>query len=272
MAGRYLQGNDWANDWTTLPDAGDNGYIPSGLGEDVNLNLDRTGEEPDLIRIDEGYDHNIGSSGAPLKIACDKLEVFGSGNLYYACTLDGSTARVTADVLIQCGMPGNIVELDSVASDLGLYKRVVLTKGTLRLLGNMQWHNTDGTLRVSGLENPGDANVHIAACDTIPAFDFDSGICRAYADITVARVGGQLTQEHGGRIGTLDIYQNGYVTYNHTGMTTCRIHSGGALDLSHVRKELTIATVIAMPRSRIIGYDSAKHTFTAFYDYRRAYE
>ena len=273
MAHKILQGQSWiaANFSTgTLPDDGDNAWISVALKGDVNDGLDQGGVDVDLIAIPRGFSHNVASHESPLRIACDALEHYGSGGLYYLADANAGGALDTDFVRIQCETPRAITELTSgTGTDAGDYHRIVLERGNVRFLADMAF-DAAALVLVGYMTNLlGDVHLTIGAgADTLPTLHQSGGVIESDRAITNAYCSAGSLIQSTAAITTLFIGAGATCTYNHTALTTVVVHGGGTLNLLGNSYAKTITTAYFMPGS-IVNYHADLVTITNSYDYRR---
>jgi hypothetical protein len=101
---------DWevSGNWDNgVPSADDDVVISADAIRGLLVNVDRTGDtagaglDLDSFTIEKGFAYNVGSSGTPLILTCDKVEALHPGELYFN-SANGTGSTVT-DLLILNG-------------------------------------------------------------------------------------------------------------------------------------------------------------------------
>jgi len=276
MADKILSGQDWsvAGNWSPsgVPVDNDKAVISHTLQSDVNAGLDQSGIDLDLLELPAAYSRSLGSTGNTLRLAADIIKHFGSGPMYFEASA-GGVADITDEILLQCANPGVVVELGSEPGDAGNVSVIVANRVSLLIKANILFENTLGQLIVGYVNNPSsDVRIKITSgADTLPVLDQGGGLVESEGAITAARVANGTLIQDVQPITTLDIFEGGNVIYNHSVLTTVRIHPGGVLDLMQNAKYKTITTAIVY-RGGTLKYDSrasSLHTITTLTDYNR---
>jgi hypothetical protein len=100
---------NWNNtsNWSTgaAPTSSDSVYFPAG-SQSVTTNMDQTLVNLLGLETAPDYTGDIGASGAPLRVTCDKVVHRGTGTIYYTDENSGGNTENT-DVII-VNTPGNL--------------------------------------------------------------------------------------------------------------------------------------------------------------------
>lgn len=147
MADTIFQGTDgdWGNDgsWSGVePAESDRAFMPGTNATSVTAGLDNGGVDLALLQTDPNYVGHIGASGTPLIIAANKVEHYGSGQLFYksAIVADPSPGLDITDwFLVDSINRENAATLDGEQ-----ITRVTVISGKVTLLGTLGDTGTHG--------------------------------------------------------------------------------------------------------------------------------
>lgn len=261
MATNIRQGSspDWDNTaaWSlgAVPTAGDTVIIPGDVSVSIVTNVDQSGLDLALLVTDQGYVGDIGASGAPLKIAADKVVHRGIGTLYYysgegtatqatdwieldtdgGAHIDGiNITRITAEkgVITFAATMGNVSTNDSTNSVLTDQIEVAHRNNRasdVRLTDNAACKASTGTMRIAGGQ--------VTTAGAVPIMEIAGGI---------------VTHNDGTAIATL-MMTGGYLYYNSTStLVTAHVFAGAVLDLSGNSLVKTITTLNVYAGGKVI--------------------
>ncbi len=262
MAQNYLQDHDWIDaNWSTgtKPAANGEAYIPESLATDVDSSLDQGLIDLNLLWISAGYKHNIGSASSALKIASDAVIHYGTGGLFYDCSLGAGAALITDLVVVACANNSGTAQFDSEAGDLGTYLDMKFLRGQVTLKGTTKWEAA-ATVEVGHIADPlSDMSLTMETnANTLATFNQVSGKTESKVTITTATVSGGNFKQDGKAITTLNVEGGangvGNVIYKHTALTTVNVRAGGVLDLTQFfNDDLTIGLINLWPGGTVYG-------------------
>jgi hypothetical protein len=233
-----------------VPTDGDTVIIPEDVSVSIVTNVDQTGVDLAALITDKGYVGNLGASGAPLKIAADKVTHRGSGILYFYSGMNTATVasnhETTDWVLIDSDGGANI---DGIS-----ITRITAEKGIITLagsLGETAHTNQTGTLpefiEIAHRNNPASdvGLTNNAACKASTGTMRIAGgqITTAGAVPIMEIAGGIVTHNDGSAITTLTM-TGGYLYYDSKeALVTAHVFAGAVLDLSANSLQKTITTL-----------------------------
>ncbi len=268
--GNWSTGGNWSG--TGKPVDADDVMIPKALGSDVTMSADEGDVDLDLLHVHKFYPGRVGTSGAPIKIAADLIEVFGSSGFYFECDDQGAPNHTTDEVRIATPTPDTPVELgNATGSTLGDFDRVGINRGNLTCKASIKW-TAAAHLEVGFLNNlDSDAHVTLAATGpTLANLRMNGGRVESNVVITRADVCGGILVQDIAAITTVYVYRGGVLHLNGQGTvaTTVVVYDGGTLDLLQTADDKILTDLTLWPGSIIkwspndVGADPGLHTIT----------
>ena len=278
MSGGVLEGTDgkWdtAGNWSSgsLPVTGDLGAIPNTLNNNVT---DATGAAKtiDLAALvtHPGYIKSFGVSGTPILTAGDLIHVLGSGPFFFESHKNGGSSFITDEVRIEASTPNAKIEIGSDSADSpSNITRVNLFRGDVTLTGTIMFTDSGGIVVVDKIDGENDVTLTIVStADILPDLIQRAG--HSFVDNVLTRLtvsGGECVKDVN-KATEIDVLQSGVLVYQHDAIAgevlTCRVHTGGVLDLTQ-NSRLKVFDRVIRYRGGIIRRIKGLHTFTAFDD------
>lgn len=224
MANRWLaSGGAWgtAANWqpdSTVPVAADGVIIPAQLSADVtDAGGDAAEEDFASVHVHKGYTGSFGSSGAPIQLAADLVQLFSSGPCYLECDLDGTAVLDIDELIIALARSDVVAEIGGHTGDAGEIDLINILRGRVTLKANINFAAAS-IVRTSYMNDMGgDVNLTIAAgAETLATFEQDGGHSHVRNQVTKLSV------------------RNGTCLKDTTYATACHVHAGGVLQYEHI--------------------------------------
>lgn len=275
MADKLLAGDgNWTTDgnWSPSPkpvDA-DGAFISAALGANVTMPTSQKAIDLAVLEVLKGFQHSVGSSGAPIEITATLIKVFGSTGFYFKCIDDGSTVGDVDRIEIELPNASVIAELDGDASSAnGEYKHIVASRGNILIKSAAIFTASTGVVEVGYVNNRrGDVNIKIESINTLPLLDINAGRVDCRSTVTDVRIANADYKQDDRAAANVFVFGGGVCEYLWSAGTSIKVFGGGRLDMSKNTRLTTIDSVTAYPDSEIIR-DESIHQFTVFNDMRR---
>lgn len=274
MASKLLTGDgNWntAGNWapTPAPVDGDGAFVSAMLGANVIMPTSQKAIDLAVLEVVKGYQHSVGSSGAPIEITGALVKVFGGTGFFFKCIDDGATAGDVDRMEIQMPSPSAIVELDGDAASLnGEYKHIVGLRGNILIKSAAIFTASTGVIEVGYTDNrQSDVNMKIESVNTLPLLDINAGRVDCRSTVTGVRVANANYKQNDRAAANVFVFDGAVCEYLWSAGGAIKVFGGAKLDMSKNTRLTTIDSVTAYPDSEIIR-DESIHQFTIFNDMR----
>lgn len=275
MANKLLAGDgNWNTDgnWNPSPAPidGDGAFVSASLGASVTMPTSQKAIDLAVLEVLKGYQHSVGSSGAPIEITAALIKVFGGVGFYLKCIDNGSVAADVNRIELQMLNASIKAELDGDASSLnGEYKHIVGLRGNILIKSAAIFTASTGVVEVGFVENRrNDVNMKIESINTLPLLDINGGRVDCRSTVTSVRVAGATYVQDDRAAANVFMFGGAVCEYLWSAGGVIKVFGGAKLDMSKNTRLTTIDSVTAYPDSEIIR-DESIHQFTVFNDMRK---
>lgn len=259
----------------TKPVDDDNGAIkdPSAA---VTMPADEGEIKMGQLLVHRDFEHAVGASASPIRIAAADLLYYGSGGLFFECDHPATADHITDDVLIQAADAGVLIELGCVFNSPyeGTFDKISLARGKLTITDTMRFE-TAAEIDVGYMTSPA-SDSQLTIIETVPTLaklrmNGGTGFTNnVLTDVEICGVGTELTHDKA-KITRIVIKSGAKLNYNHLAIsgdaTEIFVEAGGELNMMDDMRGKVVSYVRALPGS-IIRRNLTLHVFTAFDDFR----
>lgn len=273
MADKFYSGSSGWNtngNWSpvNIPVSNDRVFFRDTNTNNCTAGMNQGGIDLDLIDTDKNYSGVIGANGSPLLIACDLIDLKGSGSFFVEADANSAGLKID-EIRIQ---PVNInatIEIGSNPLDAGDIDKIIALSGNITTSGTTVF-GASAIVEV-GYKNSvsSDVTFTLGSSNTLPTLDVWGGSVTSSGVITNARVHNADFIKTDTHCVNLDLY-NSNCKWNDASESangiTIRVMAGSTLTLKN-SLPMTISTIWLYPGSDII-YDDTIHTITTLNDLR----
>lgn len=267
-----------ANWGGTKPVDDDNGSIKNPSAA-VTMPADEGEIKMGQLLVHRDFEHAVGASASPIRIAAADLLYYGSGGLFFECDHPATADHITDDVLIQAADAGVLIELGCVfnSPQEGTYDKISLARGNLTMTATTRFES-DAEIDVGYMTNPADDSILTiaeGASSSVALAKLRMNGGKGFtnmeiADVEICGVGTELTHDKA-KIVRGVLKAGSTLNYNHLAIsgdaTEIFVEAGATLNMMDDMRGKVVSYVRALPGS-IIRRNLTLHVFTAFDDFR----